>query len=208
MVLSRALKWFAAGSGVVVPASAYFAGNAPPLFPEIGIITAAMCSAIIYSVQTYRLPLDKTRRGLPKLVRNGVTVLMLSLVILVAYVLLLRWTTVLDPQSANRFQIGFGTARWSLTTLGDRCIFRSRSIEECMLSQTAFTNEGPFIIWKPWTVYAAGTSLIVMHLIAFTFWTLAFSLLAKHKSENDPLEATGVQAIVTSRPSNEQNPEK
>ncbi len=134
--LKNSLRWFAAASGAVVPASTYFTSNVPPLFPEICIITSALSLAIIYTVSTYRPKQKWSATGtMPTLVRWANIFLAFAIFLLVVQVLLLRFTTVPDPQLGQKFQVGFGTATWSLTSRGYNCIYSEhRSEQDCMLA--------------------------------------------------------------------------
>jgi drug/metabolite transporter (DMT)-like permease len=183
------LKWFGASLGSIIPAISFFTSTAPPSFPQVGLVTSAVGAAIIYAV---------SRSGSPNrshdfaMVRKAMRLLALAILLMVAYVALFSICTVSDPQKHKRFQVGFGTARWTLNDpAGIDCMNRySNDKQSCMLSEGAFAEGGPEKIWQPWSIVAAAALLIVLYFCAFAAWTWAFSLLAKHESEVRPQAAS------------------
>ena len=179
------LKWFGASLGSIIPAIGFFTSTAPPSFPQIGLVTSAVGAAIIYAVKRSRSPRPSHEFAM---VRNAMRLLALAILLMVAYAALFNISTVSDPQKHRRFQVGFGTARWTLNEpAGIDCMNRySNDERSCMLSEGAFAEGGAEKIWKPWSIVAAAALLIVLYFCAFATWTWAFSLLAKHKSEVHP----------------------
>jgi len=99
-------------------------------------------------------------------------------------VLLLRYCTVLEPQSyKERFQVGFWKCDRSLTEVGlhlKRNI-PSATLVDWMLIEGAFRPGGPEIIWNPWSIINAGILALLTYMAGFVLWTTGFSLLGKHR---------------------------
>jgi hypothetical protein len=175
--LQSSLAWFASATGTVVPAWGFFKNWAPPLFPVIGILLAPMSAALIYFV-------SQQRTAGSKLLRIGMTLLGLGIVQIIAYVVLLPQWAVMDPAENHWYQVGFGLSDWSLTDVGrfDKARVPDATAGHLMLIEAAFSPDGPKKIWKPWSIAAAGTVLLLLFVGGFIFWTSGFACLAKHKS--------------------------
>ncbi|UCG59375.1 MAG: hypothetical protein JSU70_07655 [Phycisphaerales bacterium] len=188
--MRSALIWLGAGGGSFVPGYSYFTSYPPPLFPGIGLITAALTGAMIYMVYAYT---REQRMGrLSSLLRASRVLLTAALVLLVVYVVMLRYCTVLPPRAdAPRCQIGFGKCDWSLTEAGlalKRSNHGSESVMNWMLAEAAFQPGGAEKLWKPWSILLSGITMIIVYLAAFACWTCGFAVLAKHyalKRERD-----------------------
>jgi hypothetical protein len=93
---------------------------------------------------------------------------------------MLQFTTLpIPPEKDKRVQIGFGTANWSLTDVGKKWTTDHPSItaEEIAAREAAFDQGRVFIVWPTWSVYLAGTCLILLYFIAFGLWTSGFAIL-------------------------------
>ena len=177
----RRLKWFGAGAANIVPGFSWFISLSPPLFPQIGIIASALGFAIIFTIYAYS---PKPNAGrLPQLVKMGFACIIGALCLIIIYLLFLRCSTVLDPQSEEvRFQIGFGKQDWSLTEVGleyKKKILPGESVVMWMQAEAAFFRQGPEKLWKPWSILLAGTLMIVIFVFAFGLWAAGFAFLAK-----------------------------
>jgi hypothetical protein len=83
--------------GVVVPAySAFTKLLAPPLFPAgtVGAITAGLVGGAVYVTSTF----GNRSKDLAKLLRVGISLIVLSLIFLAFYLGLLNYLTVLTPR--------------------------------------------------------------------------------------------------------------
>ena len=183
-----AFKWIngiGAAVGVTIPAYSYFTALDPPLLPAAGVITSAIGAATILVAFYYKPKKPRGKSRLPNLVRLGRNYIGTSLVILIAYLILIQMCTVVEPQKQKvRFQIGFGRADWSLTEAGRRvkAAHSDEPVARWMLSKGAFRQGGPEIIWEPWSIYLAGGLMVATFFLIFGFWTFGWSLLAKHKA--------------------------
>lgn len=193
-----AFKWInglGAAVGVAVPAYSYFTSLDPPLLPGAGVLTSAVGAATIL-VGLYYEPKKQARAGsrLPTLVRLGRNYIVASLLILIAYLILLQMCTVLEPQRQKvRFQLGFGRADWTMTEEGRRvkATLPDEPVQRWMMSKGAFRRGGPEILWAPWSIYLAGGLMVATFFLMFGFWTFGWSLLAKHKASAPASDARG-----------------
>src|SRR6185503_7717597 len=102
-------QWLGAASGAGVPAFAFFSSFPPPLFPAVSIITAALSGAILFIVLAWQPKTDSAQDTMPLEVKLGSRLLGSAVLLLVAYVLLLQFTTIPPPGDSNqRLPIGFG----------------------------------------------------------------------------------------------------
>jgi len=182
------LKWFCAAAGALVPGYTFFTTYPPPIFPGISILTSVLAAAVIYITWTYNPRTQAKGRRFEKLIRLAVLWLVIAFVCLSVYVLLLRYCTVLEPQTyEQRFQVGFWKFDWSLTEVGLNLKRKipSAPLEDWMLREGAFRPGGSEIIWTQWSITTAGLLLVVTYMASFVLWTVGFSLLAKHKTNPD-----------------------
>lgn len=192
------LKWFGAGGVSLIPGIGLFTDYSPPLIPDGKVFSVAVSMAIIcgcfllaprITVASVRLPQKMTRKAWGLI---GVAV-----VLYVVYASFLGYCTVLEPQNySQRFQIGFGKSDWSLTPEGVELKYGnpSATLEDWMMMEGAFRQGGPDIIWKTWTINAAGFLLVMIYLVSFVLWTLGFSNLAVIMSKK------GIQATSVEKP--------
>jgi len=181
----KSIRGIGMGVGVLIPAFSFFVGLAPPLLPKTGLIASAFAAASIVIVYYFKPKPSGRSSRLPKLVKLAVTVLLLSVAILVIYLFLLEWCTVVQPEDeGSRLQIGFGRAQWSLTEKGRQLKMEhsGQTIVEWMLRTGAFGDKGPEIIWEPWAIYLSGCVMIVAFIAMFVLWTVGWALLAKQKA--------------------------
>lgn len=172
--------------GVLIPAFSFFTTYAPPFFPAASLLTAAIAAAVLILVYYYEPHVKPTEIVGKKLVRMARTALAAAVILLVVYMIMLVVCTVVDPPEnpTDRYQIGFWTFDWSLN--GDGLYLKQRHPNatpwELMDYGVAFSKEGPAKIWKFWTVLLSGLSMIVVFLLTFVLWVLAWALLAKRKT--------------------------
>lgn len=178
--LARGGSWLGAVSGAGLPAITYFTTLAPPLFAEAGLITSALAGAILIIAATWKAKND-TGLGYVKIAAGFLAV---AIPLLVAYSLLLNFTTVVGPGvDGTRYQIGFGRAEFSLTEVGNAYVKHNPTLQpkQLMMNEAAFDQDRVPILWKTWLIYAAGLLLIVVYFFGFLCWTIGFALLAKHQ---------------------------
>jgi hypothetical protein len=83
-----------------------------------------------------------------------------------------------ERPEAGRIQIGFGMLDWTLTDASSPSDQRPIDV---LMNHGSVDQDRAMKYWKPWTVYAAGTSLIVLYLSGFSLWTAAFGIFARHE---------------------------
>jgi hypothetical protein len=182
------LLFFCAGAGAIIPGYTFFTTFPPPIFPGISILTSVLSAAMIYI--TLNVKWVKSRSGVNKrqLIRSASFLLIVAFCCLLLYVLLIRYCTVLEPQSySQRFQIGFWKFDWSLTEAGLALKHQLplATVEDWMLREGAFTQGGPEIIWRAWSVITAGCLLVIIYMAGFLFWTVGFATLAMHRFKTE-----------------------
>lgn len=181
------MAWFCSGAGVLVPGYAFFTAFPPPIFPGISLLTCALSAATIYISLHINSGNSQNKSTCPHLLRNAIFLLITAFCSLMAYVLLLRYCTVLDPQSyTHRFQVGFWKFDWSLTEIGISLKQKMRyaPIEDWMLREGSFTQGGPETIWLAWSITAAGCAMVLTYISGFVLWTAGFAALARHQYES------------------------
>lgn len=159
--------------------------DAPPLVPYGRPTVASVCAVLL--VVVFARPHRGRARGerIARL-RSAVLWLVAALVLLASYNLLLDDLTVLEPQAhKTRFQIGFARAEWSLTDVGHR-MAREHPLwtpTQLMLGAGAFQSDtGAMLVWRPWSVRAAGLLLAAVYFVLFVSWIMAVALAAREIS--------------------------
>jgi hypothetical protein len=182
----NSLRWFCASAGTLVPGYAFFTTYPPPIFPGITILTSVLSAAVMYIAFMLSIRTTSGKGHYRDLVRWAALALLMAFVCLTAYVLLLRYCTVLEPQNyLQRFQVGFWKFDWCLTEVG---LNLKRTIplaplEDWMMREGAYRQGGPEIIWQAWSVITAGCSLVLTYMAGFVLWTIGFSLLARYQEQ-------------------------
>src|SRR5437899_13095529 len=101
--MKRVAGWIGGAGGVATPAWLYFKNYAPPLFPGITVLVAALPVAIWFLVWR-----GSMRR------RAAAVQLIVAGLLLFIYALLLQFTTLTPAGNPKqRVQIGLGPARWT-----------------------------------------------------------------------------------------------
>ncbi|MEN3371152.1 MAG: hypothetical protein V7609_3295 [Verrucomicrobiota bacterium] len=155
-------------AGVGVPAWSFFSSYPPPLFPGVTLITAAL------SVAIWAIVSKGPKSGRPSW-RIIAAVALLS-----SYIVLLQFTTLpIPPDNDNRVQIGFGTENWTLTNAGQgwKEKYPLMTAYEIANRESAFDQQRVPIVWRAWSVYVSGISLIVLYFVGFALWTAGFAIL-------------------------------
>ena len=80
------------------------------------------------------------------------------------------------------YQIGFGRADFSLSEPGLKIKQGKPTAtkQELLLRGPGFRRGGPHIVWRSWSIYLAGSLLIVLYIATFLFWSVGFTFLARH----------------------------
>jgi hypothetical protein len=176
-----ALAWFASAAGAGVPAWSFFTHYNPPIFPAVGLLLAPVSAALIVFAGAQR------RGGSRKMLKGGMILVGVGFVLILAYGVALSQWTVFEPQHyQTRFQIGFGLADWSLTSVGlsDKKEIPAPTPEQLMMAEAAFSPEGAEKIWSAWSITSAGALLLAFYCLGFVLWTSGFAWLAKFKAES------------------------
>lgn len=184
----KSIAGVSATVGTLIPAIAYFTNYSPPLLAESSLLTSAISAATVIFAYYYSPPKKAYRKSLPYIIRLSRSLLVVSFTLLVIYLLLLRTFTVLEPREEKiRFQIGFARYDWGLTEEGRKLknAHPNSSMQEFMLYGRAYSNDRIEIFWKTWSVYLAGTLLILVFLLTFVLWTFGWALIAKHHAISD-----------------------
>jgi hypothetical protein len=172
-----------ASTSILIPGLAFFTAYAPP-FAEITLLTAGISTATIF-ISYYYGPSTKAKKGsgLPPLIRIATKALIFSVVLIVGYVVLLELCSILIQGTKKTIQIGFGTLDWSLTEYGQRVKAEDPVLGPAdWLQQEGLTSGVAKRIWTPWSVYSAGSLMIVVFMLAFISWAFGWSLIAKQRA--------------------------
>jgi len=171
--------------GVGVPAFLFFTSFPPPLFPCVSLIIAALSSAILFIAFVWNPKADGPDQTLPRIVNHAKRFLLWSIPLLIAYILLLQFTTLPMPtEPRTRLQVGFGKFDWTLTEAG-RDWKRSNpllTVTQMVKNEAAFTQDRVAILWQTWSIYLAGFLLIALYFSVFITWAGGFALLVKQRS--------------------------
>lgn len=175
-------QWIGAATGAGIPAASFFTTLTPPLFPSVSVLTTALSSAILLVAALWRPRSEARTHPIPKSAILGSRFLVIAVVLLIGYVLLLQFTTVTGPEG-TRYQIGFGTADWSLTDHGRQWKQSNPAVTaEQLLMYEGLAQDRVSIIWAISSVYVSGSLVILLYFLGFICWTLGFALLAKHRA--------------------------
>ncbi len=159
--------------GVAIPGYSFFTDYAPPLFPNISIITSAICIWVLVLVANSEKPITPSTK-------KPIIYIGLSFLLLIVYLIMLRECTLPNSAGDGRWQIGFG--RWE-PGLTDPAIAMLKNGDcqdsEGMLFCSRYEEVSIEKIWKKWSVYAAGISMLFLFLFSSLLWTSAWGALAK-----------------------------
>lgn len=176
----KSLSGLVAIAGVAVPAITFFTGLDAPLLPASGLIAAAVATAALIFAGTGCI-------AMPELRRIGRRRLVIGILLVVIYVVMYDWTTVSNPQTSSRFQVGFGLATSSLTDSAQVVVARHNPTKRQLMGRMGgFQPGGVYRIWHRASVYIAGVSLIFLSLTATAQWCGAWGYIARLKALNDP----------------------
>lgn len=157
-------KYFLSWAGFLVPGFFYFVNIAPPLLPK-GISLLSASAAFVLVVRPYQS------------VKSATSLIFLSIGLLIIYLILLHFCTVVDPQGKYRWQIGFGRCEWGLTkeALEYKQEYPTTIAKDWMLDFKAYRHGGPEVIWVPWTIYFSGGLMLLVYWVSFILWTMGWA---------------------------------
>src|SRR4051794_8972435 len=113
--LLKSFYGLAASIGVLLPGYTFFTSNSPPLFKGISIITSALSIAVLVIIANSQSSSKHLKKIRAQKNRNAWLSLIGAFIILLLYLLMLDYTTVINFSSGVRWQVGFNTQVWSLT---------------------------------------------------------------------------------------------
>ncbi|HJR06842.1 MAG TPA: hypothetical protein VJ842_06265 [Pyrinomonadaceae bacterium] len=174
--------------GTLIPAYAYFTKYAPPLLEASSLLTAALAAATVIYAYYYKPAGEPDAHNVPSIIKLARNLLIISLALFIIYIILFRVCTVPVPREDNRrWQIGFNRYDWSLTEEGKslKQAHPATSMPEFMLWGRVYDESRIEVYWKTWTIYLAGTLMIVLFILTFTLWNFGWSLLAKQRASNE-----------------------
>lgn len=181
----KSLSGATAAISAFVPCIGYLSSLSPPLFPEGAPgLTSALALATIVLVNHRELQRPK------KTNRKPVLSLVMALVLLIAYAVLLDSCTVTSPrtEAGLRYQIGFAKWEDGLTEEGKvvKAASPSATEQDWMMDDGLFRPGGPRILWKAWTIYAAGAGMILVFMFMFVLWVGGWTLIAvRHSAKRE-----------------------
>jgi hypothetical protein len=181
----KSINGLPVGIGTLIPAYAYFTQYAPPLLGASGLLTAALAAVTVLCAYYYKPSRETVENGVPPIIELARNLLILSVALLIVYLILFRVCTVLEPRNGDfRWQIGFDRSDWSLTESGKslKQAHPNISMRDFLLWGRVYEEGRIEIYWKTWTIYLAGTLMIIIFMVTFTLWNFGWSLLAKHKA--------------------------
>lgn len=177
------VKWIctlAGGIGSVVPGATFFNSYAPPVFEAVSLLTGGAALAIILYILSER---SKKRTSTAR----SLSFIFIGLLLIVIYGFARNYYTAGTPPGwgGNRIQIGFYLSKWSMTDKAIDYLAQDPGVtpERLMFAFAAYEEHGVEKIWKPWSVIAAGSILIILFSGGFLFWTAGFALLGRSLSK-------------------------
>jgi hypothetical protein len=169
----------ATGAGALasqLPGLAFFTDYSPPYFGPLTLMTGGLTLAVfIWVFSSLKMKAASSRLG--------IVAVSASVVLAIIYISLLNWVTVPAPPETGivqRFQIGFGFARFSLTPEGLKLLDTMPDItpEFAMLAKGAFRPGGTQLIWKAWTITASWLMLSCVFFLAYLAWSFGLACIA------------------------------
>ena len=162
--------------GSQLPGIAFFVGLAPPGFRAITLLASGGTLALFLLVFS-------KRDSEVNCVRNGVRSVFVAIAIAIAYGFLFSWVTAGPPASRDervRYQIGFGLSSFSLTAAAQHALSdpHLQTKEDLMLAFGAYDSDRITLVWKSWSVFAAGSLLCILFVAAYVCWTSGLAWLA------------------------------
>ena len=167
----KSIEGLVSAIGCAIPGIMYIEKlGLPPQFPWIAILVIPL--SIFFSYAEH-LPGNRFLRHC-----SPIILITISVILIIGYTLLYNTTTIsIDDKS---YQIGFGTANFSLTDEGMKikngnCPGNDKN---SLLMCTGFLPERIPLIWKSWTVICTGLILLLLYILGPVIWTVAWYKLA------------------------------
>jgi hypothetical protein len=174
--------------GVLVPGLATFLSNyAPPPRTATAPLTAALAGATLVATYYYTGGSDHSApHKFPPLVRRAIYALGISVILLIIYIRVLGLLTV-ETRDGLRFQIGFYTADFGLTSRGsgDRFADLSGTPYTWLRDDGLLYSDGPSLFWTWWAIGLSALITNVLFIFSFALWTHGWALLAKQRTLDD-----------------------
>lgn len=161
--------------GYLIPGIMYLAKlGPPPPYPWIPIIVIPLSIFFSYA--------EHLREDRFLGMFSAKKLIIISIILIIGYTLFYGTTTIYINDKF--YQIGFGTANFSLTDEGLRikngnCPGNDKN---SLLMCAGFLPERIPLIWKSWAIICTGLILLLLYTLGPIFWTLAWYKLA---SENE-----------------------
>jgi hypothetical protein len=126
---------------------------------------------------------SRRERPVKSCVDTGVRSTCTAIVLAIVYGMLFPYLTAGPPAPRNenvRYQTGFGLSPFSLTAEAQQVAADQhlRTKEELMLALGAYGEGQTSLVWKRWTIFAAGALLIGIFVATYVCWTSGLAWLA------------------------------
>jgi orotate phosphoribosyltransferase len=184
-----AISWILAIAQATFPGATYFLEIAPPFFPTLSLLTAALTIVVfLWSCQT--------EANGSNLLRRGTVFVVGSIAALVIYLLLLGYTSVAPPigREGPRIQIGF-----YMFVLTDKARDLMRDLPTSdppveihtpndLLNAIGVWGGAGRVdeLWPIWTVLISGVVLVVLFVLACGLWSYGLGILLAYFNSGDP----------------------
>jgi len=156
--------------GSLLPGYTYFKSISPPLFEELGLLTAGI--AVVVLVMTFY----RARKT-----SSAVRWIITAVAVLVCYTAGLKYLTATAPAPREgRAQIGWYKSDWSLTDKGME--MKAQYPDEPVIKWMMMVgwNDAPEVLWTPASVLISGGLLVLLFFSGFVMWATGWALAAKH----------------------------
>jgi hypothetical protein len=183
----KAIIALAVGIGSLIPMVSEWERLTPPYIVPVPSLGLALAAACLLAIHHHRFPAETAGTGMPNLIKRGLRCLVAATVLVIAYMVLLGFTTSKDPQEGKRYQIGFGKQGWSLTEFARKHKDPTDSVETWILQCGCYREDGPQEIWTLPSIIAAGVLLAALFLGTLVLWTAGWGLIAKHHALAEPV---------------------
>jgi hypothetical protein len=174
--------------GVLVPAMAAFMSTYPPPPRSVTApLTAALAGAALIATYYYPSKPPSERTTLPPLVKRALIALCCSVFLLIVYIRVIGLLTVATLDGLERFQIGFYTAEWGLTSegLNVRTADPEGTPYAWLRDDGLLSSQGPSELWKWWAIDLSALTAFILFALSFVVWSHGWALLAKQRTLED-----------------------
>lgn len=165
----------------VLPGMEFFTGFGPPYLRGALPLVGAVATGVVANAYF--------RRASAAQLKEAKRCLVLSLALAALYIPLRQATTVGLPEGRDgvqRWQVGFGTARCSLTPEALSLVERGYGSPQELMMAFGYGENTPGLIWTQWSIAAAGTFLSVVFIAMFVVWAHGIGVLARALSARQP----------------------